>query len=152
MLITACSIWTDRTDHNINSLLQEWFTTGGVRFLRHLSECKKLLLCATETSLKEKKWNFLEQLRVSLVSPEEKTCEHSTLRIKHNSWSTGCVLWWRENAVFSCFMHIWIVSTRSRWYIFTFKVKSCLWYKLGRLRLSFFAINYFLCGMCLFGW
>lgn len=32
-----------------------------------------------------------------------------------------------------------------------FKVKSCLWYKLGRLCLSFFAINYFLRGMCLFG-
>lgn len=58
----------------------------------------------------------------------------------------------KKTDVFSCFMHIWIAFTRSRWYDFSFKVKSCLRYKLGQLLLSFFAINYFLCGMCLFGW
>lgn len=33
MLITACCIWTDRADHNVNSLIQQWASTEGVGFL-----------------------------------------------------------------------------------------------------------------------
>lgn len=62
MLITACCIRTDRADHNVNSLIQQWVSAEGVGFLS-----PSVIIASLHGQKKEEKKKKPTKKQVSII-------------------------------------------------------------------------------------